>query len=402
MTGNPSLNPILRNMDTIERIVHWHEPPVSVPEKIILTKHVSPDELFLPRKNTLSTNEARPNGENSPLLYCINKPTSVPVYPAGPYYANSLLLMVEAQENLTPMSLIPCHRIDRCTSGVLLCTHNPDVARVIQGVMSDSASSDSGKSSAIKKLYLARVKGKFPHSSSKIFDSLTLDDSASVVSSTWHGNTLEVSAPIAVKLSDYARHSGDTNKADEEASSMMHRIVSPDGKHAISRFQLISYDPSTDLSLVSCCPITGRGHQLRVHLQAIGFPIHNDVVYGGEIDADKSIKQETISIQSMLHVSMSSYIHDKSITTEEARAAVTMCRCCSDREDGVKFSFQTAQLLGGGHMIDLHAYKYSISIKHEQSSNNEEGAIFMEFIAALPNWALTFEGVSPEDINWIK
>jgi hypothetical protein len=53
-------------------------------------------------------------------------------------------------------------------------------------------------------------------------------------------------------------------------------------------------------------------------------------------------------------------------------------------------------------MIDLHAYKYSISIKHEQSSNNEEGATLMEFTAALPNWALTFEGVSPEDINWIK
>lgn len=401
MTGNPSLNPILRNMDTIERIIHWHEPPVSVPEKIILTKHVLPDELFLPRKNSLSTNEARPSGENSPLLYSINKPPSVPVHPAGPYYANSLLLMVEAQEYLTPMSLIPCHRIDRCTSGVLLCTNNPDVARVIQGVMSDS-SSDSGKSSAIKKLYLARVKGKFPHSSSEIFDGSTLDASDSVVSSTWKGNTLEVNAPIAVKLSDYERCNGATNKSDEEASSMMHRVVSPRGKHAVSRFQLISYDPSTNLSLVSCFPITGRGHQLRVHLQVIGFPVHNDVVYGGETDADKSMEQEKISIQSMLNVSMSSCIHDKSITTEEARAAITMCRCCSYKEDGIKSSFQTAQLLGGGHMIDLHAYKYSISIKHGQSSTNGKGATVMEFTADLPRWASTFEGVSPEDINWIK
>ncbi|KAL3781776.1 hypothetical protein HJC23_009206 [Cyclotella cryptica] len=402
MSGNLSLNPILRNMDTLERIVHWHEPPISVPEKISLTKHILPDELFSPRKSTLLTDDASPNVD-PPELYSINKPPSVPVHPAGPYYSNSLLLMVEAQENLRPMSLIPCHRIDRCTSGVLLCTDNPDVARIVQGMMSDSASCDSRKSSAIKKLYLARVKGKFPQSSSEFFSSSILDLNTSVVAAEWHGKTLEVCAPIAVKLSDYARcNDAATNKADEEVSSMMHRVVSPDGKHAISRFQLISYDPNSNLSLVSCCPITGRGHQLRVHLQAIGFPIQNDVAYGGMVDEGKSTEQEALSIQSMLDVSLSSCIHDKSVTIEEARSAMTMCRCCRYREEGVKASFQAAQLLCGGHIIDLHAYKYSISIKHEPTNDNGVGATVMEFTAALPNWVFAFGGVSPEDIDWIN
>ena len=151
---------LLRNMDTIERVVHWHEPPVFVPKKISLTKH-SLQSIMLSSSsnptNNMST-ECADTKNDTPMLYCINKPQSIPVYPAGPYYANSLLLMVEAQEGLQPKSLIPCHRIDRATSGVLLCANMSSVASVVQGRMTTRGSDEIGGCSPVKKLYLARVK----------------------------------------------------------------------------------------------------------------------------------------------------------------------------------------------------------------------------------------------------
>ena len=54
-------------------------------------------------------------------------------------------------------------------------------------------------------------------------------------------------------------------------------------KAAQSSFALMSYDESSDSSVVLCKPETGRTHQLRLHLQHIGHPIANDPNYGGDI-----------------------------------------------------------------------------------------------------------------------
>jgi len=56
-------------------------------------------------------------------------------------------------------------------------------------------------------------------------------------------------------------------------------IVHPEGKPAKTIFKLMHYDQNTDSSVVHCQPFTGRSHQLRVHLQFLGFPIANDPVY---------------------------------------------------------------------------------------------------------------------------
>lgn len=40
--------------------------------------------------------------------------------------------------------------------------------------------------------------------------------------------------------------------------------------------------------LVKCKPITGRTHQIRLHLQLVGFPIANDPCYGGELHFGES------------------------------------------------------------------------------------------------------------------
>ena len=42
--------------------------------------------------------------------------------------------------------------------------------------------------------------------------------------------------------------------------------------------------------MLECFPATGRTHQIRVHLQFLGFPILNDVVYGGRFVGNKIIE----------------------------------------------------------------------------------------------------------------
>ena len=54
--------------------------------------------------------------------------------------------------------------------------------------------------------------------------------------------------------------------------------VGPNGKTAQTEYRVISHNDST--SLVELKPVTGRTHQLRVHLQKIGHPIIGDALYG--------------------------------------------------------------------------------------------------------------------------
>jgi tRNA pseudouridine32 synthase/23S rRNA pseudouridine746 synthase len=66
------------------------------------------------------------------------------------------------------------------------------------------------------------------------------------------------------------------------------------GKPSLTRYQVMEYLPSLDATRVSLEPITGRSHQLRVHLQALGHPILGDELY-----APPSIQQRAIRL--LLH-----------------------------------------------------------------------------------------------------
>ncbi|MNT85344.1 Ribosomal large subunit pseudouridine synthase A [compost metagenome] len=54
------------------------------------------------------------------------------------------------------------------------------------------------------------------------------------------------------------------------------------GKHAKTLFQPLIYDEKTDQSRVLLEPVTGRSHQLRVHMMHIGHPIMGDKLYHPE------------------------------------------------------------------------------------------------------------------------
>ena len=51
------------------------------------------------------------------------------------------------------------------------------------------------------------------------------------------------------------------------------------GKPSLTRLRVLAYDMASDTSRLELSPETGRSHQLRVHLQAIGHPILGDEFY---------------------------------------------------------------------------------------------------------------------------
>ena len=349
-------NTKLKNMDTIQRLVHWHEPPVLVPPEISVQKLQLPGAVV--KEYNLDV--------DSTVFVC-NKPSTVPVHPTGPYLANSLTIMVEAQEGLE--NLNPCHRLDRATSGLTICTPNVSVSRLIQGKMMEEG--------CVKKLYVAKVKGRFPSTEIKQdYDSgvevILLDDSS---------GTIEVRAPIEVE--------------DPFAGI---RRVSKTGKPSTSRFRLCHYYEDEDTSLIVCHPITGRGHQLRVHLQALGHPIVDDILYGGDrVNAEQAHDHAIDGISRSIDAVGDDCTHsDTSISKQDAQSVKASCRCCNGGQEGIKASFSAAQLLGGGHSICLHALRYEIVFRSKKGANEILGALEME--VDLPLWAMPIE---TEKLSWL-
>lgn len=341
---------ILKNMDVISRTVCWHEPPVFVHRGIKVSVHVIPNEVI----SSLGSEV-----DNDYTIYCCNKPSSIPVHPTGPYLQNSLTMIVEAERGMKPRSLLPCHRLDRCTSGLSLCCTNPAIARLIQAQMDNKM---------VKKLYFARVKGKFPATSSELNDScMPLPDFAHVI---WDDERKIVilNAPINVQ---------DAQKGIRQLSEA--------GKSSKSSFQFILYEEETNTSLILCSPHTGRQHQLRVHLQALGFPICNDVLYGGKANNDTNVCKNLVvnAINDSCKSCVEPKFFDVSVTKDSAKAAKEICYCCNGNPEK---AFNDSQLLMDGCQIDLHAYRYVISFGKEQNIISS-----LEFNVDLPSWASSLE-----------
>ena len=99
-----------------------------------------------------------------------------------------------------------------------------------------------------------------------------------------------------------------------------------------------------------------------------------------------------LSTQSMLDTSATAECrHVETVSDTDVKAAIKMCKCCEGR-DGILKSFNSAQLLGGGHAIDLHAYKYCISFENREK---------IEFSTNYPTWASAFVDAN-HSLDWLK
>ena len=61
----------------------------------------------------------------------------------------------------------------------------------------------------------------------------------------------------------------------------LRKIDAETGKPSLTRYRLLAYDVAADASRLELEPVTGRTHQLRLHLSAVGHPIIGDMLYGG-------------------------------------------------------------------------------------------------------------------------
>lgn len=155
----------------------------------------------------------------------IDKPPSIPVHPCGRYRHNSLLFILAKEYNLK--ELYSVHRLDRLTSGLLLFARTIKKSQEVNKQIRERE---------VDKEYVCRVEGEFPDGT------VTCKERIEVIS-----------------------------------PKMGISITSPSGKECETEFLKLSYNGKS--SVVSCKPLTGRMHQIRVHLQFLGHPIINDPIY---------------------------------------------------------------------------------------------------------------------------
>lgn len=80
------------------------------------------------------------------------------------------------------------------------------------------------------------------------------------------------------------------------------KIDRAEGKPSLTRYRLLAFDVASNTSRVELEPVTGRTHQLRLHLAAIGHPILGDALYGDANSAPRLL----------LHASTLGFSHPQS------------------------------------------------------------------------------------------
>ncbi len=163
----------------------------------------------------------------------VNKPKGMVVHPAPGHMSGTLVngLMYQCKD-LSGINGVMrpgiVHRIDKDTSGLLMVAKNDTAHESLVNQLVNKT---------VTRKYIALVHGHIAH------DKGTID------------------APIG-------RDQKDRQK----------QAVVDNGKHAVTHFQVV--ERFGDYTLVECRLETGRTHQIRVHMNYIGFPLVGDPKYG--------------------------------------------------------------------------------------------------------------------------
>lgn len=187
-------------------------------------KIINSDTIFIAQFEG-QTQGLKPMFETSKFAI-FDKPSGIMVHPISKHTKYSLLDEVRYHFG-DDANLV--HRIDMETSGLIMCAKDREIEARLKDMFQEKK---------YKKSYLAIAKGE-------IKESITIDKKI----------TRENGA-IGVRM-----------KAGEE------------GKESTTIINPIKYNPKKDLTLIEAIPITGRQHQIRVHLYSIGHTIYGDPIY---------------------------------------------------------------------------------------------------------------------------
>ena len=181
-------------------------------------------------------------------LAIINKKSGIVTHPAvgnkNHTLVNALLYHfnnISKKDNIRPGIV---HRLDKDTSGLMVVAKDDKTHELLSEMI---------KNKEVERIYLALVWGNVRCDNGKI------------------------DAPIGRSITNRQKYTvTDINSKD----SVTHFSV-------IQRFK--------DVTLIKCRLETGRTHQIRVHLNYIGYPIVNDLVYGNRKIIDKDYGQMLVS-----------------------------------------------------------------------------------------------------------
>lgn len=165
----------------------------------------------------------------------VYKPAPLPMHPGGRYNKNTLTSILE-EMGYTDLKII--HRLDAVTSGIVVFAKNKEFAK--QAMLAFSSGN-------VSKKYYAEVAG-IPTE-----------------------NSISINSPIK-------RKNGFVFESD---------VSLKQAKSALTHFKVLLKKEKS--SIIECVPITGRTHQIRLHLEKWGYPIIDDPIYG--INGDKSSKK---------------------------------------------------------------------------------------------------------------
>ena len=180
-------------------------------------------------------------------LLIVNKPANMPIHPSQGNYENTLGNAVVNYINSEYFVYRPITRLDKDTSGVCIIAKNRLSASIIASMM---------KSNVIKRSYLGLVSGNIFKIVTPKRD-LEIDGLSQIVN---------IDAVIDIPIK-------------READSTIKRTVAEDGEKAITKLSAIKYIKDKNISLCKFNLLTGRTHQIRVHMAHIGFPIIGDFLY---------------------------------------------------------------------------------------------------------------------------
>ena len=356
MNGKPvnDIAHIVKNGDIISHTLHRHEPPVTALPISVL--HEDEDMIV------------------------INKPAGVPVHPAGRYNYNSVVEIMRAERGHT-FNPLPCNRLDRLTSGVMFIGKHAKAAEELSVQIS---------SRTVRKEYLARVKGEFPEGE-VVCDMPILQISPKLGLNRVRANG-KAARTVFKRLAHYPPAAG-TKEAE-----------GTEGIDSAERAKLEKARPwlrKEGYSIVRCLPVTGRTHQLRVHLQFLGHPISNDPIYCnqrvwgktlGAKDADASQDSDEDIITRLSRMGKSEVAdavayHDEMVDEYNKRKAEKMSGEICDVCQTPLYTDPGEQELG----IYLHSLRY------------EDVGGQWSYVSPLPAWALPPDGeIGPTEVGGME